>query len=138
MNQVERAEILQMIEHGEVSAEEAIDMLSAQRPPVEEKTPVLEESQPSVAEKLHPQKGEPEKQTRRCLHIQVTNLKTGTPRVKVNLPLHWMKFGWKIGSRFVPELEDLDVDELLSPLDQAISISLVEIEDKERIEIYIE
>ena len=119
MNQTERAEILQMIENGQVSAEQAIEMLSpAQETPASEET-TLQDTQP-----------------RRYLHIRVTNLETGKNKVNVNLPLQWMKLGWTLCSRFMPELEDME--ELMSPLDKDNPIPIIEVENRERVEIYIE
>jgi hypothetical protein len=144
MNQTERAEILKMIEQGQVSAEQAIDMLSAKpetadvpepSAPMTDEAPDAPQAQaPMPEEKAPPQDLSP----RRYVHIRISNPETGAKRVNVNLPLHWLKFGWKIGARLAPQLQDLDWEEMTHSLEQGQPISLVEVEGEERVEIYIE
>ena len=47
----------------------------------------------------------------------------------------------KVGARFAPEMEDIDLDELVTALDEHAEGFLVEVEDSddnERVEVYIE
>jgi hypothetical protein len=120
MNHTERSQILQMVESGQMSVQDAIGQMSSVDEPV-----------------VAPEPADAE----RWLRIRVTNLETGKGKVNVNLPLSWMKFGLAMGSRFVPELDDLDIDEMLTSLDQSTAGRIVEvedIEDNQRVEIYIE
>jgi len=122
MNNTERMQVLQMVEQGQVSVEDAIGLMSSPEKPV----PV---SQPANSP--------------RWLRVRVTDLDTGKRKVSVNVPLKLMKWGMKLGSRFTPELEglDLDLDELLADLDQYAEGPLVEVEDDtegQRVEILIE
>lgn len=122
MTNEERIEILQMIENGQVSVNDAIGMMSSTS--TEEPAPAPKPSGPQ-----------------RWLRVRVTNLETGQHKVRVNVPLGLMKWGLSIGSRFAPELEDIDFEELITQLDQQAEGFLVEVEDtedNERVEVYIE
>jgi hypothetical protein len=120
VNSTERSQILQMVESGQVSVEDAIGMMS------------------SVGEPLvSPAPGD----AQRWLRIRVTNLETGEGKVNVNIPLSWIKFGFTLGSCFAPELEELDIDEAVDALDQSTAghiVQVEDIEDNQRVEIYVE
>ena len=120
MNNTERMQVLQMVEEGQVSIEDAIGMMSSP-----EKLSAL--PKPS--------------NENRWLRVRVTDLETGKRKVSVNVPLKLMKWGMKIGARFTPELEGMDLDDLLADLDQYTSGTLVEVEDDsdgQRVEVFIE
>lgn len=120
MNPTERSEILNMVENGDVSVQDAIGMMSPKNK--EPATPRHTGSQ-------------------RWLRIRVTNLETGRGKVNVNLPLSWMKLGLKMGARFAPELDDLDIDEMIASLDEGAEGHIVEVEDlesNERVEVYFD
>ncbi len=138
MNQTERAEILRMIEQGQVSAKQAIDMLSAKSEPQTPSEPAMPDTSepPTPLEEKEAPSQDPS--PRRYLHVQISNPETGTKRVNVNLPLSWLKFGWKVGARLAPQLRDLDWEQMMQPLEQDTPIPLVEVEGEERVEIYVE
>lgn len=125
MNQNERTELLQRVADGEVSVQDAIGQMSSQS------------ERPASAPTATPAPGDEQ----RWLRIRVTNLESGKGKVNVNLPLSWMKFGLRMGSRFAPELDDLDIDEMIASLDRDAVGHIVEVEDLEdnqRVEIYID
>lgn len=120
MNHVERSQVLEKVGNGELSVEEAVGLMSSQ----EEPSPL---PKPAGA--------------RRWLRIRVSNLDTGVSKVNINLPLGWVKFGWRLGSRFAPELDDWDLDDMIASLDQAIEGCIVQVEnadDNKRVEIYVD
>ena len=120
MNYDERSQILQMVESGQVPVEEAVGLMSSVH------TPTVA-AQPADA--------------LRWLRIRVSNLETGKGKVNVNIPLSWVKFGLALGSGFVPELEDVDIDEMMTALNQDTEGHIIQVEDAEdnqRVEIYIE
>jgi len=122
MNNTERMQVLRMVEDGQVSIEDAIGLMSSPE-------------KPSPLPK--PTNGG------RWLRVRVTDLETGKRKVSVNVPLKLMKWGMKIGARFTPELEgmDMDMDDLLADLDQYVEGPLVEVEDDsegQRVEVFIE
>ena len=120
MSDTERLQVLQMIDSGEVSVEDAIGLMSSAGTP--------SPSPESVG-------------TQRWLRVRVSNLDTGKNRVSVKVPLNLMKWGLALGSRFAPELDQVDMDEVVMDLDQYAGGRIVEVEDEsdnQRVEIYIE
>jgi hypothetical protein len=77
----------------------------------------------------------------RWLRVRVSDLSSGRNKVSVNIPFNLMKWGFALGSRFAPELENLDIDEMMDDLDEYAAGRIVEVEDEtdnQRVEIYIE
>ncbi len=75
------------------------------------------------------------------MRIRVTDLKTGRSKVNVNLPMGLVNFGMKMGARFAPEMEDLDLDGIMQAVKEGAQGKIVEVEDEvdsERVQIYIE
>lgn len=120
MSSTDNMQILQQLESGQVSVEDAIGLMASSK------------KASSVA-------GSSE--TQRWLRVRITDLDTGKRKVSVNIPLNLMKWGFKFGSRFAPELEELDVEDLVSDLEQHAEGRLVEVEDEadnQRVEIFFE
>jgi len=118
----ERAKILEMVERGQVSAKEGARLLGALEREDETRVNASEQSA-------------------RWLHIRVSDLDTGRPKVNVNVPFELVKVGLQIGSRFAPDIEDLDMDEFVAELQSGVPGSLIEVEDEEggeRVEIYLD
>ena len=119
----ERMQVLKMIESGVISADEGAKLLAA-----------LEEGA---------SKGEqpPTGGQARWMRVRVTDLKTGRAKVNVNLPMGLVHFGFKMGARFAPEMEDIDLDEILKAIQEGAQGKIVEVEDEEdneRVQIYVE
>lgn len=151
-----RKEILEMLSQGQIDIDRATELL-AQTPasPAPEPPPAPQASAAPEAAAEPPQPppvpspapppapprpaapGKP-----RWLHIEVNELDSGRNRVRVNVPLGLMRFGIKIGARFTNELERDVVDEMLQALDSdVIGGTLVEVEDvedNERVHIYVD
>lgn len=120
MDHTKRSQILQQVERGEVPIEDAINLMSTTQEPMDLTEPT---------------------DVQRWLRVRVTNLETDKVKVNVNIPLNWIKFGFAMGARFAPELDDLDIDEMLTSLDQSVAGRIIEVEDvqdNQRVEIYIE
>jgi hypothetical protein len=118
---VNRAEILKMVEAGQLSASEAAARLA--RSP-----------KPKLA--LTTPEGKP-----RWFHVRVSNLNTHQTKVTVNLPMAWMQVGLSLGSHFAPELDGLDWREIAEALNDETSGQLVEVEDLEkgeRVQVYVD
>ncbi len=118
---VNRAQILKMVEAGQLSAAEAAAKLAL--PP-----------KPKLALKT------PEGKLR-WFHVRVSNLDTNQTQVTVNLPMAWVQVGLSIGSHFAPELDGLDWQEIANALNDETTGRLVEVEDLEkgeRVEIYVD
>jgi hypothetical protein len=118
----ERAKILEMVESDQISIEEGARLLGALK-----QTNVTRDRAP--------------KQSARWLRVRVSDLYTGESRVNVNVPIELVKIGLQFGSRFAPEMEDFDMDELLAELQSGARGKLVEVEDEkdgERVEVYFD
>ncbi len=116
----DRKDVLDRLAAGEISADEAARLLVPAR-----STP----SKPVAPS------------SRRWLHVRVSDLQTGKQRVSVNLPLTWVELGLKLGGQFTPEIAGLDFGEIVQMLDQVEDGRIVEVEDlddDERVEIYID
>ena len=91
---------------------------------------------PKPALKLTGPTGQP-----RWFRVRVFNLDTDQPKVTVNLPMSWVQVGLSMGSRFVPEMDGLNWQEIASALNDDTIGKIVEVEDmekRERVEIYVE
>lgn len=123
----ERLKILNMIEEGKISAEEGAKLLSALRdtrrgPGGTSATPRI----PGGA---------------RWLRIRVTDVVSGRSKASVQLPLAMVDAGLKIGARFVPEVDGVDMSSVMDAMRAGVTgkiIDVVDDEDGEHVEIYIE
>ncbi|NIN64826.1 MAG: hypothetical protein GTO63_09020 [Anaerolineae bacterium] len=116
----ERLQILKMIEGGQITAEEGAKLLEA-----------LEE--PSRAESRR--EGAP-----RWFRVRVTDLNTGKPKVNINLPFKLLDVGAKVGAKFAAPA-DLDIEEIVNAIKEGAEGKIVDvedIEDGERVEVYVE
>jgi hypothetical protein len=119
----ERMQILKMIENGTITADEGAKLLAA-----------LEEGAARTAPST------PGGQAR-WMRVRVTDLNTGRAKVNVNLPMGLVNLGIKMGARFAPEMEDIDLDEIIHAIKDGAQGKIVEVEDEEdneRVQIYIE
>jgi hypothetical protein len=120
----ERMQILKMIEAGTISAEEGAKLLAA-----------LDEGS-GKRERTEPLGGKA-----RWMRIRVTDLRTGNAKVNVNLPMGLVNVGLKMGARFAPDMENVDLDEIMASIKEGAQGKIVEVENDEggeRVEIYVE
>jgi len=117
----ERMQILQMVADGKFSAEEGARLLKA-----------LEEgSRPKP-----PPSPEP-----RWFKVRITDLATGKDKVNVSIPMKLVNIGVKMGARFAPEMEGVNLEEILAAIKEGAHGRIVDLMDKEegeRVEIYVE
>ncbi|HEY4689247.1 MAG TPA: hypothetical protein VIK33_08035 [Anaerolineae bacterium] len=119
----ERMQILKMIEERKITAEEGAKLLQAL-------------SAKSEKRKTAPIDNEP-----RWLRVRVTDLDTGRNKVNVNIPMGLVTVGLKMGARFAPNVEGLNYEEIKEAIKsgaQGKIIDVVDEEDGERVEIFIE
>jgi len=77
----------------------------------------------------------------RWFRIRVTDLETGKSKVNVNLPMSLVNVGIKMGARFAPEVEGVDFDEVVEQIRSGAQGKIIDVEDVqdgERVEIYVE
>ena len=121
----ERLKVLQMLEDGKISPEEASSLLRA-----------LGRGQEGGAARGY---GAPTEN--RFLRIRVTDLASGTSKVNVTIPLGLVGVGLRIAERFAPDAQGIDMGELEETILSGAKGKIVEVmdaEDNERVEIYVE
>jgi hypothetical protein len=120
----ERLRVLQMLEDGKITPDEATSLLRALGKGQEAGTyAAVRETE------------------RRFLRIQVTDLVSGSAKVNVTIPLGLVSAGLRIAERFAPEAQGIDMQELEAAIRSGAEGKVVEVmdaEDNERVEIYVE
>lgn len=130
----ERMKILQMVAEGKITPEDAAQLLEAINTvpaPPNRSTPVPGPSAPEVVPGRRP----------RWLRVRVTDTDTGRPRVNVRLPISMVSVGLKMGSRFAPQVEGLDTDQLMSIIEAGEMGRIVDVYDEndgEHVEVFLE
>jgi len=120
----ERLKVLQMLEDGKITPEEATSLLRAMGKG--------QEKQGYAA--TRPTQN-------RFLRVRVTDLTSGMAKVNVTIPLGLVSAGLRIAERFAPEAEGIDMQELEEAIISGAEGKIVEVmdaEDDERVEIYVE
>jgi hypothetical protein len=118
----ERLKILKMIEEERISAEEGARLLKALG---------KQERKRSTA---------PTSESG-WLRVHVTDLHSGKSAVNVNVPMRLINVGLRLGARFVPDMEGLDVEELAEALRQGVTGKIIDVIDEDegqRVEVYVE
>jgi len=124
----ERLKILKMIQEGKISAEEGIQLLETLDAPA---PPAAPSPTPAVTVSKAP----------RWLRVRVTDTDSGKTRVNVRLPINVVSAGLKMGARFSPEVEGLDVEQLMGYIQSGETGKIVDVyddEDGEHVEVFIE
>jgi len=122
MTTEERLKILQMLEEGKITAEEAAALLRA-----------LGGRKPGPA-------GPGPSGEARFLRIRVTDIGSERSKVNITVPLQLVKVGLSIAERFAPDTE-VNWRELAEAITGGAIGKIVEIEDEEdneRVEIFVE
>jgi len=123
----ERMKILKMIDEGKISAEEGAKLLSA-----------LSESRSRAITGSGLNRGVG---NARWLRVKVTDVATGRSKATVQIPIGLMEAGMKIGAHFAPEVEGVDMTQVMEALRSGMTGKLVDVideEDGEHVEIYVE
>jgi hypothetical protein len=132
----ERMKILQMVQEGKITPEDAAQLLEAinaapKRAASSSPFPVTEPGAdlPGLGRKP------------RWLRVRVTDTDSGRPRVNVRLPISMVSVGLKMGSKFAPQVEGLDADQLMSIIESGEMGQIVDVydeEDGEHVEVFLE
>ena len=120
----ERMKILKMIEEGKLSAEEGTKLLAALS---ERRSPP-----PRVPGMPGPA---------RWLRIRVTDTRSGRSKASVQIPLALVDAGLKIGAHFAPQVEGVDMSNVMEALRSGVTGKIIDVtddEDGEHVEIYVE
>ncbi len=146
---VSRQEILDLLAAGKINAVEAAELLSNVSATTEmvEKEEVLKaelDREPEIkivdpmADVASLKQGQGS--NGRWFRVRVKNLKTGQNKVSVNIPLPLVKVGLKIGRQFSPELNDLNLDEMVAVMGEVENGMIVDVQDEdsnEHVQVFI-
>jgi hypothetical protein len=126
-NSEERMKILKLIEEGKISADEGSKLLSA-----------LSDTRRGIPTPPRPagMGG-----GARWLRVRVTDTRTGRSKASVQIPLALVDAGMKIGAHFAPEVEGVDMSNVMEALRAGVTgkiIDVVDEEDGEHVEIFVE
>jgi hypothetical protein len=119
----ERIKILQMVDEGKISAEEGARLLTAF---ADTNTRVRKPELSSLSGKS------------RWLRVRVTDMETGKSKATVNLPLGLLDAGLNIASKYAP---DIAFDELIESINKGAEGKIIDVldeEDSEHVEIFID
>jgi hypothetical protein len=145
-SQEERMRILNMLQEGQVSPEQAAQLLQAiDEPAVKAARPSREAAPvqtpaPERSFEHMPPAGEPGKAPR-WLRVRVSNIDTGRPKVNIRLPVSLVGIGLKMGKQFAPDMENIDFGELMKAIqegDTGTFVDVVDEDDGEHVEIFLE
>lgn len=125
-NTEERMKILKLIEEGKISAEEGAKLLSA-----------LSDSRRNIPTPPRP----PAPGGARMLRVRVTDTRTGRSKASVQIPLALVDAGLKIGAHFAPEVQGVDMSNVMEALRMGVTGKIIDVtdeEDGEHVEIFVE
>ena len=125
-NSEERMKILKLIEEGKISAEEGAKLLSA-----------LSDSRRGIPTPSRP----PSPGGARMLRVRVTDTRTGRSKASVQIPLALVDAGLKIGAHFAPEVQGVDMSNVMEALRMGVTGKIIDVtdeEDGEHVEIFVE
>lgn len=128
----ERLKVLKMVQEGKITVEQATSLLEA-----------LDET-PAAGAKAGAAPAVPAAgtgQPARWLRVRVTDTESGRPRVNIRLPISVVSAGIKMGMRFSPQVEGLDMEELakwITSGEVGQIVDVVDEEDGEHVEVFIE
>ncbi len=122
----ERLKILKMVEEGKLTAEDAARLLDA-----------LNQGRPDG-----PAAGAANSDAdARWFRVRVTDTTTGKSKVNVNLPLGLLNVGLKVGARFAPQVEAMDLGQVLRAIRTGSAGKIVDVVDEadgDHVEIFVD
>ena len=118
----ERLKILKMVEEGKITAEEAARLLTAL----------------ARSDRRRPATGQDET---RWLRVSVTDMESGKQSVNITLPMSLVNVGLRMGARFVPDLDGLQMEEIAQAVREGAMGKIIDIDDLDEgqhVEVYLE
>ncbi len=133
----ERLKILTMVQEGKITPEDAAQLLEAINAGSAAAAPRRPASPLEPPEPFTTGLG----RKPRWLRVRVTDTDSGRPRVNVRLPVSMVSVGLKMGSKFAPQVEGLDADQLMQIIESGELGQIVDVydeEDGEHVEVFLE
>lgn len=132
----ERMKILQMLQDGKISPESAAQLLEAMGEGGPDPAPIPA-SAPAVMNAEVQEGG----RKPRWLRVRVTDTDSGRPRVNVRMPIGLVNLGLKLGAKYSPEIEGIDMVALLQAAQSGETGAFVDVFDEdegEHVEVFLE
>jgi len=127
----ERTRILRMVQENKITAEEGLQLLEMlEQQPKTASQPQMEQSH------FRTSSGEG-----KWCRIRVSDMDSGKTKVNIRLPMGLVNAGMKMGARFSPELDGIDMSEFIQAAKNGEIGQMIDVydeEDREHVEIYIE
>jgi hypothetical protein len=121
----ERMKILKMLQEGKINADEAASLLAS----LDQGDTTLKGD--VVSKNLNG----------RWFRVRVTDKKNDKVKVNVRLPLSLVGVGLRLGKKYSPEMEDLDVEEIFQAIQAGEMGQIVDVEDEEagdHVQVFVE
>ena len=128
----ERLKILKMIQEGKISAEQGMQLLEAVRSGNKAGAQAAATLPLAASSGQHPA---------RWFRVRVTDMDTGRVRVNIRMPIHVVTTGFKLGARFSPEVNGMDITQLMEAIRAGETGQVVDVIDKkggEHVEVFLE
>ncbi len=123
----ERMRVLKMIEEGKISAKEGARLLGALGKSDEQ------------ARRKRATAGAGGEGGGRWLRLRVSDTRSGKTRVNLTIPIGLVNMGLAVGARFVPDVAELDIEEIRDALRSGLNGKILEVRDEEElVEIFVE
>lgn len=125
----ERMKVLRMVESGKITAEEATQLLESL------------DNAPTSPKGASPSSEVPPASNGRWFRVRVTDSQTGKLRVNVRLPVGVVNAGLKMGMRFAPQMEGVDINTISAMINSGEIGQIVDVTDEdsgEHVEVFIE
>ena len=126
----ERLRILHMIQEGKISADEGMKLLEA-----------LGQQNARPAAQARPAQDKTAPHGARWFRVRVTDTNSGKVRVNIRLPVSVVTTGFKLGARFSPEVEGMDMNQLMEAIHSGEMGQIVDVlddKDGEHVEVFLE
>ena len=126
----ERLRVLQLIQDGKITAEEGIRLLES-----------LDSAVQAASEKPGGSSAVAGGHGARWFPVRGTDTNSGKTRVNVRLPVNVLSAGMKMGARFSPEVQGLDMNELMTLIQSGATGQVLDVVDEldcERVEVFLE
>ncbi|MCD4751983.1 MAG: hypothetical protein K8R40_02815 [Anaerolineaceae bacterium] len=128
-NTEERMKILEMVREGVITAEEAAKLLETMSQESSKRQSAGEAAQKKSGSKA------------KYFRVRVTDTDTNKTRVNVTLPMGLINVAMKAGSKFAPEIDDIDMQEVFKAIEEGATgriVDVVDEKDGEHVEVFIE
>lgn len=128
MENDERMKVMKLVQDGKITPEEGEELISL----LEGRT-----AAPKSAMDIQHNSG----QKARWMKVRITNMDTGKVKTNIRFPIGLVNAGMKIGSKFSPELQDMDLTELMDAVKEGETGLFVDVSDddeRERVEVFLE